>query len=928
MEKKPKSVNFEGQCLYLKETLFNCQERGLTVVYTQNNDYSVWVFNINLPEKTFFLNNQKTALLSLADLPSVIDYFGEVQVDEDTVCLITERLERENLALKVPETSMIDYDIITLGIAGAQVLRHLHAEGRVANCIHPEYIFLDKEGGFKFANFTICLSPRQEEVKQTQFIEKFFTSKNLSEERFSFNDGTELGNDIKNLGLLLYRLCFGDLEIKFRDEDPSRIAFPLKPKHSYSIFTTIENCLNSANLEKNALSKLLEEFQNEKRLDLHENSGSNDSTMMANINLQNLEKTPNSDSLKPSFIASLSALVSRATTDTEGWFKSYVIENNAAPDEDFVLKILQKTWKKREKIKKLYDIIDKFLDDSDTMKSSAVIVKVLLFLNSIMTKGPIEVLTTSLTLGGKKAQINMSLVVESCSYLNYLLRRIKADWEPIAKSGLKHKSDKLRSQALSYLIYFYAIVLTEKSKFGFDYEKIFAGNFSVEPLLKSQDVKLLFNHKTFVDLHSYCSMLLRFFKLLPEDVGVRAIQFAIAKAVTFEIYNLLGVFCHFVAMFKKVAFTFDRIDKHAVEKLIESMETALDNCVFRFHYCLEELKVSSAFKIFSDLLPHSGLTAISEIKLLQPEPGPLNNFAIEEYFPSNSAIGNFLLATSYGNDDSPSRIMNEDEKLQTIRRELIKASKTSVSRSTVEQMVNSTPFNLSNRAQSDKSGQISIHRQHQINGSQKVIKEEDFSEEHAEIELNPTQNQSPERAKLQLKKLPEKVPLISITRQGAVKNPYLNAHDEEIDLGLDMAEIRNAENPDEIQSARILPPEPKDPDANDEEAQENKEYKVFEDSSDSEKKLSDKGSRGSKGPSQKAYDASKALSNEFLKLVPLPTPKEHKQIQCDLDREDNSPDSKETFNLERFMRDEIANGKPSLKRHSGLDHKIQRSEVW
>jgi hypothetical protein len=911
MEKRLKSVTFEGQCLYLKETLFHWPERGITVLYTQNNDYNVWVFNISLPEKAFFLNNQKAALLSLADFPSVIDYFGEVQVDQDTVCLITERLERENLALKVPETSLIDYDIITLGIAGAQVLKHLHAEGRVANCIHPEYIFLDKEGGFKFSNFTLCLSPRDEIVRNCQFIEKNFTTKHEKEDGFCFNDSLEIKNDVKNLGLLLYQLCFGDIDVRFRDEDLTRIAFPLKPKHSYSIFTTIENCLDSANIEKKALSRLLEGFQNEKKLDLHENSGSNDSTIMANINLQNLEKTPNSDNLKPGFIASLSALVSRATTDTEGWFKSYVVENNTAPDEDFANKILQKAWKKREKLKKLYEIIDKFLDDADTMKSSAVIVKVLLFLHSLMTKGPIEVMTTPLSLVTKKAQINMALVVDSCSYLNYLLRRIKAEWEIIAKTGLKAKSDKLRSQALSYLIYFYAIVLTEKSKFGFDYEKILAGNFSVDPLLKSQEVKILFNHKTFIDLHSYTSMLLRFFKLLPEDVGLRAIQFAIAKAITFEIYNLLGFFCHFVAMFKKVAFTFDRIDRPAVEKMIEGMETSLDNCVFRFHYCLEELKSSSAFKIFSDLLPHSSLTAVNEIKLLQPESQPLDSFPIEEYFPVNSAIGNFLIASSYGNDDSPCRIMTEDEKLQTIRREVMKASKVTASRSTVDQLVNHTPFNHSSKSQSERGDQILSHRQHALVESENFVRQEDPLEENREVELNPTLNQSPDKGKLHLKKLPDKVPLITLSKQGAAKNPYLMVRDEENDLGLEIDSIKIGEEVEENRSNKKLRQRASDRIDQNQEPIDSKEYKAFEDSFDSEKKVNEQESSSPRRQSIKAYDASKALSNEFLKLVPLPTPKEHKQIQCDLDREDQKEESTEQFNLEKFMREEIANGNPT-----------------
>lgn len=909
MEKRLKTVNFEGQSLQVREILFRCPERGLTVAYTQNNDYNVWVFNTDLPEKTFFLDNQRKALQSLAEQPTVIDLFGEVEVDEDTVCLITERVEPENLALKIAETSMIDYDIISLGISAAQVLAQLHEEGLIANCIHPENIFVDNSGAFKFTDFTLCLPYQDEENRGQQFIAQTFLSKNKENGPFRFQEGLNPRNDIRNLGLLLYAVCFGDLDVRMKEDDLSRIAFPSKPKRSYSILSSIENCLDANSLDRKALAKLLDSFQNEKRLDLHENSGSNDSTIMANISLQNLEKTPNSDTLKPGFMASLSTMVSRATTDTEGWFKSYIVENNVAPDEDYVVKILQKAWKKREKVKKLYDIIDKTLDDPDAIKSSAIVVKTLLFLHSIMSKGPVEVLIAPVVLPNKRTQTNMPIALESCSYLNYLLKRIKAEWEPIAKGCHKSKEDKLRSQALSYLIYFYSIVLTEKSKFGFDYEKVFAGNFSVEPLVKSQEVKQLFNYKTFVDLHGYCSMLLRFFKLLPEDVGVRAIQFAIAKAVTFEIYNLLGVFCHFVAMYKRIAFTFERIDRSAVERMIEGMETALENCIFRFHYCLEELKTSQAFKIYADLLPHSGLTAINEIRLIQSPSRPMESFAVDEFFPSGGSIGNFVLAGAYGNDDSPNRMISENEKLQVIRRELVKASKVNASRTTVESMVVNSPFHLSSRGLSARNAPLSSQRQKLAQDVKKPVNEEDHGKERPGVESNPSINQSPERTRPQLRKLPEKVALISITKQGAVKNPYLNARDEEVELGMNIEGIKVDEGAEDNQPKTDSKEKPASLDQNDGDNQEEKEYKVFEDSFESDKKASGRASNASLEAPSKAFDAGKALSNEFLKLVPAPTPSEDKQIQCDLDKEPDLPYSKDSFNLERFMRDEIANGR-------------------
>ena len=923
MEKQIKSLVFEGQTLSLSEVLFRCPERGLTVVYTQNREYNIWLFDVGVEHSTFFFDNQKAALMALAEQPHVIDLYGEVRISEETLALVTEAVENDCLTSKMVETQIIDHDILTIGINACQVLCVLHEEGKVANFVHPDYIYPDKANNFKFANFTLAFDKEHVKDAHKNILASRLFAENRNFSLLTYTDYTNREEEILNLGLLLYQLCFGDTTLSRDPSDSRKLTFPDKPRHSFSIQSAIEECLVQKRDKRAKPIHILASFTNEQRLDLCDTNNSSDSTIMANISLHSLEKTPNSEGVKPKFLASVSWLFCKATTDTEGWFRSYVMENSSVPDEEFVNKILEKAWRKKEKVRKLYDIVDKYMDDQDVLKNSVIVAKLLLFLHSIMTKGPVDLMTEQVGESSKRTPGNMKIVVGSCSYLNFLLRRIRTQWDTIAKSGLKYKDDKLRSQGLSYLIFFYSIVLCEKSKFGLDYYKVFGGNFSVDPLLKSQEVREVFSQKTFADLHGYCSMLLRFFKLLPEDIGMKTLQFAVAKSITFEIHHLLGVFCYTVAVFKKVAFSFEQADKTAIKTIVKSIETSLDNCIIRFHYCLEDLKASSAFKIYADLLPQSSLTAMNEVKQVQPVTGSLDAFPIEDYFPVNVPIGSFEIPASYSANDSPSRIIGEEEKLAIIKRELIKSSKVAASQATSTQTVQVQLLNSSTKSSTVRRENIKPALTH----SEKLVNDADSCEECAVQQGSQT---GPLRSRLVNKKLPGQVQLVSIPRKGAEKNPYLNASESEQNDRLD--EIiedakASSQSLEDNRAAQKKQDQGDDQNSNDGDGLDEKAYNKLDDSVEMDKQLEDGAGKVASKSDQKAFDASKAMKNEFFKLVPLAVAKEDKQIQCDLEKEESQPSSDRGFNLEKFMREEISNGRRGLSRHPGLDHQVQRPEV-
>jgi len=957
MEKKVKSVVHVGETLHLKDILFRCSERGFAVYDTHKKEFNVWVFDTSIKEKDFFLLNQKTALTDLQDNPNVIDLYEEIVVDKTTVCLVTERVDKETIAMGMADMAMIDHDIFSLGIVICKILAHLHESHKVGNFISPEYIFLDKTVGYKCVNFTLCFDKEQVQITNKEILQSKLFSQNRAGEPGAYSDNIQKEDDLLCLGHLLYHLCYSNLDIKKDPHDPNKIVFPEKPKHAFGIQSTIEACLLQHKTQRIQPNDILIDFENEQRLDLPENIGSNDSTIMANISLQQLserERTPNADGLKPGFMSSISKMFTVATTETEGWFLSYIAEDSNAPNDEFVNKILDKCWKKKYKAKKLFDIIDKYTDDQNTLRNSLIISKTLCFLHEIMLKGPSEILTLPLCEKIKKAKKSPA-ATSSCSYLNYLLLKVRTDWEVIAKGGLKDKHDKIRTQAFSYIIYFYSLVLTEKSKFCLDYQNTFSGNFSVEPLTRTQDVKVIFCQKTFIDLNSYCSTFLRFFKLLSDDIGVRAIQFTIIKNMATEINNVLGVICHFISTYKKVAFSFEEVNYDKMSKMVEHLESSLDNCIIRFHYTLEDMKHNSSFKIFAELLPYSTLTAVSELKQVRPLPHPITSFDIDQYLPLNEFIGSFSLANPFGAGTNK-KVTSNEEKVLMIKREVVKDSKLDIKR---PQPTSSTYVSPQQKSRSIMVSSTKQTSEFEIPKDEDVMREDqDGSPVYSPDKDNPKENGTV------LFLQPKQV------ANGMARTAYVNLEDEMEYQNKDEGprtqpkkksardklhedrsnspmqnrsrsphlQVGRPQHPHATRGGQFIPAKNlKNPYVEEVDLLGDKEnYKAFDDSYDSNNNDQAKSPLLNERGEALVYNAGNHLDQEFLKMIPIgiqmaapPVPliKEDKGVQCDFPIE--TPEKKEQikpfedakdkggeddgladFDLKVFMKDEIASGRP------------------
>ena len=935
MEKKVKSLVHDGETLYLREVLFRCPERGFVVLDTQKKDFNVWVFDTSIQEKDFFLTNQRTALTQMQDNPHVIDLFEEVIVDKTTVCLITERVERESLATIITEKPMIDHEIFSLGIAICKVMIHLHDSHRLANFINPEYIFLDKAAGFKFVNFTLSFDREQVEINNKEIVQSKLFSINRTVQILGYTDNIHKEDDLLCLGLLLYHLCYGNLDIKKHPEDQNKIIFEEKPKHAFGIQSVIEGCLLPHKTQRISPEDILLDFENEQRLDLPENIGSNDSTIMANISLQELtlrDKTPKNEFQKPGLMSSLSKMITVATTETEGWLMSYIIEDSTAPNDDFVNKTLEKFWRKRHKVKKLYDIIDRLTDDKVKLRNSLIMAKLLSFIHGVILKGPPEIISLPLCEKIKKSKTYNS-ELSYCSYLNYLLLKVRNQWEHIAKGAIKDKYDKQRTQAFSYIIYFYSLVLTEKSKFGLDYQNTFAGNFSIEPLTRLQDVKIIFSQKTLVDLNSYCSTFLRFFKLLSDDIGVRAIQFCIIKNMATELNNALGISCYFIATYKRIVFSIEGVDKEKMTKLVEFLESSLDNCIIRFHYTLEDMKHSSSFKIYSELLPYSSLSAVTELKSIAPLEKQIETFEISEYLPLNEFIGSFTIPKPYG-INTQRKELSKDEKVLMIKREVLKDSKLSLGRP-----LPSSTFISPKQIRGQVFDKQVANQSMQLHQKPLLILTQNSPDKSTAPDM--FQNRKPD----ELKKSFMQPKLVQSNNDPDQKNPYMSLDDEvddhkKYDIPVKMRLVVSRDRSVSHSPSPIPSPSQKEEEERDLAPKKidvhinernhlaipsranlvDKKYNAFDDSDDSGHiELAKCPLLNEKGEPL-AFDAGNSPDQEFLNLIPLSMPhpqlsppmvKEDKGVQCDFDLPDiaeRKRSSSAEFDLQLFMKDEIASG--------------------
>ena len=672
MEKRVKQVVFSDQTLVLKDVILRCNERGFVVMDTQKRDYNVWIFDTSIEQKDFFFVNQRNALAQLRQNGNVIDLHDVIEIDEITKCLITERVDNCSLGSIISSETLIDYEILIIGVAVAEIIQELHDSHKIANFINPEYIFPRKRG-YKALNFTLTIDKEQLEINHNRLLSSNIFTENRTFKPTGYSDNLQPEDDIRNFGLLLYQMAYGNLEILYNKGN--KVAFPDKPSHSYVILNTIDACLNSKKHERPNIAQIIQDFRNEQKLDLPENCGSNDSTIMANINLHEIsqrEKTLNSSDVKSGAKSSWGLFISKTTTHTEGWFRSYVEGKLEMPDEGLVNKVLEKAWRKREKVNKLLDIVNKFTDDSTNMRHPIVVLKVLMFLHSYMYKGPPQVITCAVS--DKIKSLKTEASEEAVSLIDYIIRKIKFAWEEISKNYLKEKLDNSCTHAVAYFIYFYSITLSEKARFGFFYSSVVAGNFSVEPLHRTQDVSTLFNLQLFRDSYVYCSTVLLFLTSISKDFGLRIFQIPIIKHCINEVRAVLGCFCHFVSTYKKVSYTFVAADRPFLDQVVDEMEKFLEAIIIRFYGAIENLKHSEVFRMISDTLPTVALNTIEEIRQITPNTLPLQQFNVEEFIPIDGCFGDYCIEKPYGTE-ATGRNISHQEKLLLISREVDKEIK-------------------------------------------------------------------------------------------------------------------------------------------------------------------------------------------------------------------------------------------------------------
>ena len=673
MEKRVKSVGYMNSSIVLKDVLLRCSERGYIVMDTNRREYNVWIFDISIDHKDFFFANQKKTLdLLYSSKCNTIRLYDDIRIDDCTRCMITDRVDRDSLGSIVSMESMIDYDIINIGISIGEIMRVLHDSHMVSNIINPEHIYR-YNGTYTCIDYTLSYDRECVELSTHQDV---LTSSvfHTTNKRHAYTNNVHIEDDIKNYGLLLYQMCYGNLQISYDDHDC--IVFPTHPHRSYIILNIIQHCVHTDRCMRYDIHKILSDLYNEKTIDIPNETYMSQSAAMANINIHDVymkdkNSNDNNGKKKGEQKSSWGLMISRATTDTEGWFKSYVEPSLSTPDDGYVVKILEKAWKKREKVMKLMGIIDKYVLDKHNVYNCISMIKLLMFLHKIITRGPSEVLTTPAQLksrSDKDGSINVS-------YISHILTTVREVWCDISNnySSYKGRLDGTCTHAISYFIYFYSIVLCNKSSFGCTYIRILSGNLSVEPMSRSLEVYRIFSLQIYRDMYTYCSNILLFLNASCKDFDMRILQIPIVRMCIDECTSVVAPLLHYTVFYKIVSYSLDIDDSAYIDNILDDIYQYVDTIIMRLIYTVDSVKQSPVFAIIQDTLPHVDMSAIEYVKHTDRHTRPIDirSFDVLEYIPLDGCIGSFTIQRSYGCDAYRSDVSLDEIVLQ-IKREIVK----------------------------------------------------------------------------------------------------------------------------------------------------------------------------------------------------------------------------------------------------------------
>jgi hypothetical protein len=122
--------------------------------------------------------------------------------------------------------------------------------------------------------------------------------------------------------------------------------------------------------------------------------------------------------------------------------KSVKFFKNNKLDEKYITLLVNKAWKKPEKVEKVAGLLEKIY--SENRNYTVIVLKTLLVISGYITKGPPRCYTIPEKKSDKKDQFSA------------LLDKIIQHWSSIAKMNIQFPDDNARSSLYSYTIVLFA----------------------------------------------------------------------------------------------------------------------------------------------------------------------------------------------------------------------------------------------------------------------------------------------------------------------------------------------------------------------------------------------------------------------------------------------------------------------------------------
>ena len=679
-----------GFSLKLKEEIGS---GSFSQVYSTNDPrYVVKMINASDPKSLASYNNEKFAFKTIPRHENIIycpSYKDSVFTKGiNFCCLALENCTKGSIISMIVDKKVTfqEHQIFRIIFEVILAVHQMHSLSRpiTHRDLKGENILLGEDGYFKLTDFGSISTKRVQnitpEIREDieEDIDKNTTPTIRAPEQCDLYSGYPITEkvDIWGIGCLLYILCFHKqpFESKLATVNcqyfmPDKTHFSKTLLHLFPYIFRLDprerpNTLELlAYFEMNTKSSLNNFVTSAEKINQSEMSNYSSQTGPAghkpnkgpSTNPKDLQRkalkmahshSEEANKIKPQFTDMVQMYLAKISTKTEAWMLSALEENEDGPNQVYVQCLVVKAWLKPPKIHKFYSLLyKKYIRNPD---STAIILKSLITLHTYFRKGP-----------------NHVYMIKEPPSAFYIINSINQGWANILARDQPNSKDKIRNKYTTQLIVEYSALLLEKYHMHRKYDRIFQGNYALEPYFSMPiEENSPISAPVIDDLLNFLKKLTIFHKMLLLGSNLLKIQCSLASGILDEEYCLISVLAHLIATFKYATNYIKQVnDKTVIERTVRNFEEKFTQCyqdATKFFEFCGTIPEFSHFKHTIPRLQPEVTTEILEILILMNFEN--KTFQMKKYLNHQRSICNLTIPHSYNEAIASRRVRLDSAK--------------------------------------------------------------------------------------------------------------------------------------------------------------------------------------------------------------------------------------------------------------------------